>query len=89
MMRACYLASVNAWVAGRLLLLDLSYLKWQIFTLVHDHRGFFGSRLRADGDLVSVPEDRRWRGASRRLVGRCPRGFSVQNAVRHSVARCR
>lgn len=62
--------SIGPWVAGRLLLFDLGYFKWQLFARIHQHHGFFVSRLRSDVNPVIVAENRRWRGASRKLVGR-------------------
>ena len=60
---------IGPWVAGRLLLFDLGYFKWQLFARIHEHGGFFVSRLRDDVNPVIVAENRRWRGASRKLVG--------------------
>lgn len=61
---------IGPWVAGRLLLFDLGYFKWQLFARIHEHRGFFVSRLRDDVNPTIVAENRCWRGASRKLVGR-------------------
>ena len=60
---------IGPWVAGRLLLFDLGYFKWQLFTRIHEHHGFFISRLRDDVNPVILAENRRWRGASRKLAG--------------------
>ena len=61
---------VGPWVAGRLLLFDLGYFKWQLFTRIQENGGFFVSRLRDDANPVILSENRRWRGASRRLAGK-------------------
>src|SRR5512133_4393002 len=61
---------IGPWVAGRLLLFDLGFFKWQLFARIHEHHGFFVSRLRDDVNPMIVAENRRWRGASRKLVGR-------------------
>lgn len=61
--------TIGSWVAGRLLLFDLGFFKWQLFSRIHEHGGFFVSRLRDDVNPLVVAENRRWRGASRKLVG--------------------
>lgn len=61
---------IGPWVAGRLLVFDLGFFKWQIFARIQEHQGFFVSRLRDDVNPMIVAEHRRWRGASRKLVGR-------------------
>jgi len=60
---------IGPWVAGRLLVFDLGFFKWQLFARIHEHRGFFVSRLRDDVNPLVVAENRRWRGVSRKLVG--------------------
>jgi IS4 transposase len=62
--------NIGPWVRGRLLLFDLGFFKWQLFARIHQNRGFFVSRLRDDVNPIIVAENRRWRGASRRLAGR-------------------
>lgn len=62
--------SIGPWVAGRLLLFDLGFFKWQLFSRIHEHGGFFVSRLRDDVNPMVVAENRTWRGASRKLAGR-------------------
>jgi DDE family transposase len=57
------------WVAGRLLLFDLGYFRWQLFDRIRANGGYFISRLRDDANPVIAAENRRWRGASRKLVG--------------------
>ncbi len=61
---------VGPWVAGRLLLFDLGYFKWQLFERIRENGGFFVSRLRDDVSPVIVAENRRWRGVSRSLAGK-------------------
>lgn len=61
---------VGPWVAGRLLLFDLGYFKWQLFERIRENGGYFVSRLRDDVSPVIVAENRRWRGASRCLAGK-------------------
>ena len=61
---------IGPWVAGRLLLFDLGFFKWQIFDRIRANGGYFISRLRNDVNPLTVAENRRWRGASRKLVGR-------------------
>lgn len=62
--------NIGSWVRGRLLLFDLGYFKWQLFARIHENRGSFVSRLRDDVNPIIVAENRRWRGASRKLAGR-------------------
>ncbi len=59
---------IAPWVAGRLLLFDLGYFKWQLFERIHANGGYFVSRLRDDVSPLIVAENRRWRGASRGLA---------------------
>jgi putative transposase len=61
---------VGPWVAGRLLLFDLGYFKWQLFERICENGGYFVSRLRDDVSPVIVAENRRGRGAARSLAGR-------------------
>jgi IS4 transposase len=61
--------NIGPWVAGRLLLFDLGYFKWQLFERIRANGGYFVSRLRDDVNPVIVAENRRWRGASRKLAG--------------------
>lgn len=61
---------VGPWVAGRLLLFDLGYFKWQLFERIRENGGYFVSRLRDDVSPMIVAENRRWRGASRGLAGK-------------------
>jgi putative transposase len=60
---------IGPWVAGRLLLFDLGYFKWQLFERIRANGGYFVSRLRDDVSPVIVAENRRWRGAARTLAG--------------------
>jgi IS4 transposase len=68
---------IGPWVAGRLLVFDLGYFKWQIFDRIRANKGFFVSRLRDDVNPIITAENRRWRGASRKLVGRRLRDVKV------------
>ena len=61
---------IGRWVAGRLLLFDLGYFRWQLFDRIRANGGYFISRLRDDVNPMIVAENRRWRGASRKLTGR-------------------
>ncbi len=56
-------------VAGRLLLFDLGFFKWQLFDRIRANGGYFISRLRDDVNPLIVAENQRWRGASRKLAG--------------------
>ena len=50
---------VGPWIAGRLLLFDLGYFKFQLFSSVTRHKGYFVSRLKANVNprIVAVHGD--------------------------------
>jgi len=61
---------VGKWVKDRLLLFDLAYFRFQLFSCITRNGGFFIVRLKKSADPLIVEANRKWRGASVPLVGR-------------------
>jgi len=61
---------VGPWVKGCLLLFDLGYFSFWLFTRIDDNKGFFLSRLKGNANPLIVSKNRSWRGQARPLVGR-------------------
>lgn len=61
---------VGKWVKDRLLLFDLAYFRFQLFSCITRNGGYFIVRLKKSADPVIVATHRKWRGASVPLVGR-------------------
>ncbi len=60
---------VGKWVKGRLLLFDLAYFRYQLFSCINRNGGFFIVRLKKSANPLIVAEHRKWRGRSVELVG--------------------
>jgi len=60
---------VGRWVKGRLLLFDLAYFRYQLFSCISRNGGFFIVRLKKSANPLIVETHRRWRGRSVELVG--------------------
>src|SRR5271157_820704 len=61
---------VGKWVAGKLLMFDLGYFRYQLFDCICRNQGFFLSRLKANANPVIVAENAIHRGRARNLVGK-------------------
>jgi IS4 transposase len=61
---------VGRWVKDRLLVFDLAYFRFQLFSCIARNGGYFVVRLKKSADPVIVEANRKWRGASVPLVGR-------------------
>ena len=61
---------VGKWVRDRLLVFDLAYFRFQLFSCIARNGGYFIVRLKKSADPVIVEANRKWRGASVQLVGR-------------------
>jgi len=61
---------VGRWVEGRLLLFDLAYFRFQLFSCIRRNGGFFIVRLKKSADPVVVGLHRRWRGRAVPVLGR-------------------
>lgn len=64
------LLRVGKWVSGRLLLFDLAYFRFQLFSCIRRNGGFFIVRLKKSADPVVVALHRRWRGRAVPMLGR-------------------
>ncbi len=62
--------TVGPWVAGKLLLFDLGYFRYQLFDCITRNKGYFASRLKANADPTIVAVHRAHRGRAVPLVGR-------------------
>lgn len=61
---------VGKWVKDRLLVFDLAYFRFQLFSCIARNGGYFIVRLKKSADPVIVEANRKWRGASVPVVGR-------------------
>lgn len=61
---------VGGWVRDTLMLFDLGYFGYALFTRIDENGGFFISRLKANANPVVVAQNRQWRGQSRPVVGK-------------------
>jgi IS4 transposase len=61
---------VGKWVQDRLLLFDLAYFRFQLFSCIRRNGGYFVVRLKKSADPVVVALHRRWRGRSVPTLGR-------------------
>lgn len=61
---------VGQWVKDRLLVFDLAYFRFQLFSCIARNGGYFIVRLKKSADPLIVEANRRWRGASVPIVGR-------------------
>jgi len=62
--------TVGRWVKDRLLLFDLGYFRFQLFSNIHRNGGYFIVRLKKSADPLVVALNRRWRGKSVPMLGR-------------------
>jgi IS4 transposase len=57
------------WVKGRLLLFDLGYFRYALFSAIHDHGGFFLTRLKENANPTLRHLHRRYRGRAMAIEG--------------------
>jgi len=62
--------TVGKWVKDRLLLFDLGYFRFQLFSCIQRNGGYFIVRLKKSANPVVVKLNRRWRGQSVPMLGR-------------------
>jgi IS4 transposase len=60
---------VGEWVRDRLLLFDLAYFRFQLFSRIQHHGGYFIVRLKKSANPMIIAANRRWRGQSVPIVG--------------------
>ena len=60
---------VGGWVKDCLLLFDLGYFGYALFTRIDENGGFFISRLKTNVNARIVAVNRKWRGQSKNVVG--------------------
>jgi putative transposase len=61
---------MGPWVAGRLLLFDLGYFRYQLFDCIDRNGGTFLTRLPAGANPLIIGMNRRWRGRTVALEGK-------------------
>ena len=61
---------MGPWVAGRLLLFDLGYFRYQLFDAIDRNGGYFIIRLATNADPCIVATHHQWRGRSIELMGK-------------------
>lgn len=61
---------VGGWVRDCLLLFDLGYFGYALFTRIEENGGFFISRMKTNANPVIVAQNHKWRGQSRPVVGK-------------------
>lgn len=61
---------LGTWVGGRLLIFDQGYYCHSLFASIAEHEGYFLTRFKNQVNPLIVGENRRWRGRSRKLVGK-------------------
>jgi IS4 transposase len=76
--------TVGKWVKDRLLLFDLGYFRFQLFSCIQRNGGYFIVRLKKSADPVVVALNRRWRGRSVPMLGRRVSEF-VSKLERQSI----
>lgn len=62
--------TVGKWVKDRLLLFDLGYFRFQLFSCIRRNGGYFIVRLKKSADPMVVAIHRRWRGRAVAMIGR-------------------
>jgi len=75
---------VGKWVAGKLLMFDLGYFRYQLFDCIARNGGFFLSRLKGSTNPIIVSENRQHRGRARDIVGQ-PIWQAVQTLKRETL----
>lgn len=60
---------IGSWVKGTLLLFDLGYFSYHLFSRIDNQGGYFLSRLKANSNPLIVGENLTWRGNTIKLIG--------------------
>jgi len=55
---------IGPWIKNRILLIDLGFYKYQLFTRISENGGYFVSRLKGNADPLIVGVNRTWKGRS-------------------------
>jgi len=55
---------VGPWIKGKILLFDLGFYKYQLFTRIAENGGFFVSRLKNNSNPLIIKANRTWKGQS-------------------------
>lgn len=60
---------VGPWVKDKILLIDLGFYKFQLFTRIKENGGYFVSRLKNNANPLIIGVNRSWRGRSINVTG--------------------
>jgi len=60
---------VGPWVKDKILLIDLGFYKFQLFTRIKENGGYFVSRLKNNANPLIIGVNRSWRGRSIDVTG--------------------
>jgi|AGTN01.2.fsa_nt_gi FOG: Transposase and inactivated derivatives len=61
---------IDDWVKDKILLIDLGFFKYNLFSQIKSHGGYFVSRLKENTNPLIVSSLRQWRGNSIDLAGK-------------------
>jgi IS4 transposase len=75
---------VGSWVRDRLLVFDLAYFRFQLFSCIDRNGGYFIVRLKKSANPTVVALHRRWRGRSVPILGRRVNDF-IARLQRHAL----
>jgi putative transposase len=62
---------IGPWIKDRILLIDLGFYKYQIFSRIQENGGYFVSRLKSNSNPLILEVNRTYRGRSIDVRGRC------------------
>ena len=61
---------IGPWIKNRILLIDLGFYKYQLFSRISENGGYFVSRLKGNADPLIVGVNRTWKGRSINVQGK-------------------
>lgn len=61
---------IGPWIKNRILLIDLGFYKYQLFSRISENGGYFVSRLKGNADPLIVGVNRTWKGRSIDVQGK-------------------
>jgi IS4 transposase len=60
---------VGPWIRDKILLMDLGFYKYQLFSRIEENGGYFVSRLKNNSNPLIIKANRSWKGQSIDVVG--------------------
>jgi IS4 transposase len=61
---------IGPWIKDRILLIDLGFYKYQVFTRIKENGGYFVSRLKSNANPLILEVNRTYRGRSIEIQGK-------------------